>query len=101
MGMSFQSSLANLRAQPEHVQKRYAFWASFVFTLIIAAFWARSFSPFMGSQSATVAEASQNLATPAQSMVASVGSFLSDIRDIVFGARKVTYSSVEVSPGKN
>ena len=98
--MSFQSYLENLRAKPAHIRKQYAFWASFGVTVVIFAFWLASFSPFGGSSQSAVADAVDKARTPGQSLVASVGSFFTDVKDIVFGSRKVTYSSVEVKPGK-
>jgi hypothetical protein len=98
--MSIQSYIESLRAKPEHIRKRFAFLSSLGITVIIAAFWLGSFSSFnIGSNSAVTA-AIQNVKTPAQSLTASVGSFFGDIRDLIFGAKKVEYSSVEVSPGK-
>lgn len=98
--MSFQSHLENLRAKPKHIRKRYAFWGSFGFTAIISVFWLASFTTWGGTAGSTVASAVDRAGSPAQSLVAGVGSFFSDIKDLIFGAKKVTFSSVEVRPGK-
>jgi hypothetical protein len=99
--MNLQAHLEDLRAKPEHIRKRYAFWGSFGITAIIFAFWLGSFSVNMsGASRAVVAQAVNNAGTPAQSLVASVGSFFGDVKDMMFGPRKVTYSTVEVRAGK-
>ena len=54
----------------------------------------------MGSSAkTTVAQAVNKAGTPAQSLVASVGSFFYDIKDMIFGPKKINYATVEVSPG--
>lgn len=98
--MSFQSFLEKVRAKPEHVKKRISLWTSFAVTAVIFAFWVSSFSVFHSSPAAQLAVSVKSAATPSQSMVASVSSFFTDIKELVFGAKKVTYSSVEVLPGK-
>lgn len=98
--MNLQARLENLRAKPEHIRKRYAFWSSFGITAIIFAFWLGSFSVNIGGVSgAAVASAVNKAGTPAQSLVASVGSFFGDVKDMIFGPRKVIYSTVEVRAG--
>ena len=49
--------------------------------------------------SSTVAQAVESTGSPASSLVASVGSFFGDIKDLLFTPKKVTYSTVEVRPG--
>jgi hypothetical protein len=98
--MTLQQRLETMRAKPEHIRKRYAFWSSFGITAVIFAFWIGSFSSFGATSQAAVASAVSKAGTPAQSLVASVGSFFTDIADIVFGPRKITYPSVEVRAGK-
>ncbi|MBU6231058.1 MAG: hypothetical protein KGI45_02275 [Patescibacteria group bacterium] len=101
--MSFQTYLENLRAKPEHIRKRYAFWTSFGVTAVIFAFWLGSFTPLgagAGAQKNAILAAVDRAGTPSQSMVAAVGSFFGDIRDIFFGPRKVTFSTIEIAPGK-
>jgi hypothetical protein len=94
------SLLNNIRAKPEHVRKRYAFWLSFGFTAIVFAFWLGSFNSIRTNSQASVASAVEKAGSPASTMVASVGTFFKDIKEMVFGTKKVTYSSVEVRPGK-
>jgi len=98
--MDIHAHLQNLRAKPEHIRKRYAFWSAFGFTAVVAAFWVASFTTIGGSTHAAVASAVDKAGTPGQSLIAGVGSFFGDIRDLFFGPKKVSYSSVEVLPGK-
>ncbi len=93
------SHIEDLRAKPEHIRKKVAFWYSFGITAVIFAFWLTSFTPIGSQTKGTIAQAVNNAGTPAQTLVASVGSFFGDIRDIVFGPKKITYSTVEVTPG--
>ena len=99
--MSLQTYLEDLRTRPEHIRNRYAIFSSLGVTVVIFAFWLHSFSFFnnVGTQTA-VAAAIDKTGTPGQSLIAGVGSFFTDIKDIVFGAKKVTYTNVEVRPGK-
>ncbi len=97
--MSFQSYLENLRGRPEHIRRQYAFWASFGVTAVIFVFWLASFSVVGNAAKGTIAQTVERIETPAQSLVASVGSFFGDIKDIVFGPKKIEYSSVEAVPG--
>ncbi|MFA6295541.1 MAG: hypothetical protein WC666_03945 [Candidatus Paceibacterota bacterium] len=98
--MSLESYIGSLREKPEHIRKRYAFWTSFGITMVIFTFWLSSFSVFSGATQTAVAEAVSDVNTPAQSLTASVGSFFTDIKDLIFGPRKVIYNSIEVKPGK-
>lgn len=98
--MNFQSHLENLRAKPEHIRRRIAFLASFGFTAIIFTFWVASFTSIGTSASQEVASAVGNVGSPGQSLIAGVGGFFGDIRDLVFTPKKVEYKSVEVRPGK-
>ena len=97
--MSVQSYLETLRAKPETHRKRIAFWSAFGVTVVIFAFWLGSFSVAGSSAKGAVASAVNQAGSPAQSLVASVGSFFVDIKDIFFGPKKITYSTIEVSPG--
>lgn len=98
--MSLQQHLETLRAKPEHIRKRVAFFSAFGITAIISVFWLSSFSSLGGSPNA-VAVAVNKAGTPAGSMLASVGSLFNDVKELLFGAKKITYSSVEVLPGKS
>jgi hypothetical protein len=101
--MAFQNYLDNMRAKPEHIRKRYALSISFGVTAVIFMFWLSSFGTTLnnGADKTAVARAVNNAGSPGRSLVASVGSLFSDVRDIVFGARKVTYTSeVLIGPGK-
>lgn len=98
--MALQSYLEALRAKPEQYRKRIAFWSSLGMTAVIFAFWLGSFSVAGFSAKVAVSNAVASAGSPSQSLVASVGSFFGDIKDIIFGPKKVIYSTVEVSPGK-
>ena len=97
--MSIETYIENLRAKPEHVRRRFALWSSFGFTAIIFLFWLASFTAIGSNAKATVAQAVEKAGTPAQSLIASVGSFFYDIKDMIFGPKKINYGTVEVSPG--
>lgn len=97
---TLQRHLETLRSKPEHIRKSIAFWSAFGVTAVIFAFWIASFTAWGVSTQTSIASVVQKADTPAQSMVASVGSFFYDIKDLVFGSKKITYSTVEVSPGK-
>ncbi len=98
--MALESYLENLKAKPEHIRKRYAFWTSFGVTAVIFAFWIASFTSWGSTSSQAVAQVVDRAGSPAQSLVAGVGSFFVDIKDMIFGAKKITYTSVEVKPGR-
>jgi hypothetical protein len=96
---SLQNHLENLRSKPEHVRKQIAFWSAFGITAMIFVFWIASFMGLGKSAGQAVSAAVEKAGTPAQSLTASVGGFFTDIKDLIFGSRKVTYSDVEVKPG--
>ena len=98
--MTIQSYVSNLRSKPERTRKQIAFWSAFGLTAIIFVFWLASFSVFSNSTKTTVAQTVSSAGAPAQSLVASVGGFFGDIKDMIFGSRKVTYTDIQVSPGK-
>ncbi len=98
--MTFQSYLENLRAKSDGAKKQIAFWSSFGITAVIFLFWIASFSSFGNSSKAAVASAVNKASAPSQSLVASVGGFFGDIKDLFFAPRKVTYTDIQVSPGK-
>ncbi|MEK7642089.1 MAG: hypothetical protein AAB365_03840 [Patescibacteria group bacterium] len=96
--MSFQTTLENLRAKPHHVRSRIAFWSSFGITAIIFMFWLGSFSA-AGSSSTAVAAAVDKAGAPGQSLIAGVGGFFVDLKEMFFGSKKIKYAEVEVTPG--
>lgn len=98
--MSLQTTLENLRAKPEHVRSRIAFWSSLGITVVIFTFWAGSFSLTGTAPTAAIASAVDKAGTPGQSLLANVASFFVDIKEMVFGSKKIQYAEVEVSPGK-
>ena len=95
--MTIQAYIQQLSAKPEHVRRRIAFWSSFGFTAVIFAFWLASFTTSIVSSPDSVSLTKIN--TPGQSLVAGVGGLFVDIKDMIFGTRKVRYAEVEVSPG--
>lgn len=98
--MAFQTTLENLRAKPEHVRKRIAFWTSFGVTGLIFMFWLASFSITGTPAQGVVASAVEKAGAPGSSLIAGVGSFFVDIKEMIFGAKKITYTEVEVRPGE-
>ena len=95
--MKISAYIQQLRSKPEHVRRRIAFWSSFGVTAVIFAFWLASFTAAVASPQDISAVAKIN--TPGQSLIAGVGNFFGDIKDMIFGTKKVTYAEVEVSPG--
>ena len=95
--MTLQAYITHLRTKPEHVRRRIAFWSSFGVTAVIFAFWLASFTTTIVSPQDSTSMAQIN--TPGQSLVAGIGGLFGDIKDMIFGTKKVTYSEVEVSPG--
>ena len=98
--MAIQSYLENLRGKPEHVRKRYAFWSSLGITAIIAAFWVGSFSLTHTPPQRAVTAALEKAGSPGSSMIAGVGNFFADIKEMIFGTKKISYKEVVVKPGK-
>ena len=98
--MSIQTYISSLRAKPEGVRKQIALWASVGITAIIFIFWLASVSGVTNSATGAVAQVVEKAGSPAQSLVAGVGSVFGDIKDLIFTPKKITYSSVEVTSGK-
>ena len=98
--MSIETYIANLRTKPETARKQIAFWSSVCVTLIIFIFWMASLTGATNTATNAVAQVVDKAGTPAQSLVASVGSLFGDIKDLIFTPKKITYSSVDVKPGK-
>lgn len=98
--MTLQNHLENLRAKPEHVRKRIAFWSSFGITAVIFMFWLGSFSVTNTIAQGSVATAVTKVDSPGSSLIAGVGNFFIDIKEMIFGAKKIQYSEVEIRAGK-
>jgi len=98
--MNLQAHLENIRSKPEHVRKQIAFWSAFGITAIVFVFWIGSFTTVGKNAGQTVAKAVAQAGTPTQSLTASVGGFFSDIKNLIFTPRKITYTDVIVTPGK-
>jgi hypothetical protein len=97
--MSVSSYVSHLRSKPEHVRRRVAFWSSFGVTALIALFWVVSFTTIGSSAQGAIADTVNRVQTPAQSMIAGVGSVFTDIKEIFIKPRKVEYKPIEVLPG--
>lgn len=103
--MSLASYIENLRERPEHVRRRVAFYWSGGFTAIMFVFWISSFTsigiggPIKTSQNAAIAAANKVI-SPGNSLIAGVGAFANDVWSMIVGPKKVTYSEVEVLPGR-
>ena len=98
--MTIQAYIQTLRAKSEGARKQIAFWSAYGLPAVIFVFWLASFNVFGGSANATIAQTVGKAGTPSQSLVASVGGFFGDIKDLLFGSRKVTFTDIQVSPGK-
>ncbi len=98
--MSIQSFIEKISEKPPHIRKRYSLAISFAFTAIIFIFWISSFGFVRIPSDGTMASVVEKVDSPGRSLVASVGSFFVDIKEIFFGPKKVIYSSVEVVPGR-
>ena len=98
--MTIQAHIERLKTKPEHVRKQIAFWSAFGLTFVIFAFWVASFTTAGKNAQQAVTDAVAQAGTPAQSLVASVGGFFGDIKNLIFSPRKVSYTDVVVTPGK-
>ncbi len=102
--MSLQSIIQNLSEKPDHIRRRYSLLISFGVTAVIFVFWLSSFDLIKTPVEQNLANIEtgivQQIKTPTRTILASVGSFAVDIKDIFFGPKKVIYSSVEVKPGR-
>ncbi len=98
--MSLQSFIEKISEKPEHIRKRYSFFISLGITSIIFVFWISSFEFVKTPVDKSLASVVEKVGTPGESLVASVGSFFTDIKDIVFGPKKVEYTTIEVKPGR-
>lgn len=99
MHMSLISHIENLRARPEHVRRRVAFWYSFGATALIFVLWLAAFGPVRQNTQSTIANAVKDTSTPAQSLIAGVGSLFGDVRDVIWTPKQVKYADVELLPG--
>jgi hypothetical protein len=99
--MSIASKIEHLKSKPEHVRRRIAFWSSFGITAVIALFWVASYTTIGNSTNLAIAQAVDRVETPAESLIAGVGSFWDDVRGVFFRPKKVQYGTVEVVPGAN
>jgi cell shape-determining protein MreC len=68
--------------------------------MVIFAFWLSSFTSFNATPQKAIASAMDKVGSPGQSLIAGVGSFFADIKDLFFGSKKITYSEIEVGPGR-
>lgn len=100
ISMSVDSFLENMRAKPDHVKRRFAFWSSISLTAIIFVFWIASLTALGTSRGdSVVATTVKKADSPGYSLVAGVGSFFVDIKDIIFGPKFIEYETVELLPG--
>ena len=98
--MSLSSFIQKVGEKPAHIRKFYSLSISFFVTAIIFGFWISSFSFINDPEDRVLASVMDTVDTPGKSLVASVGSFANDLKDLVFGPKKVEYSTVEVKPGR-
>lgn len=98
--MAFEAYLDNLRTKPEHVRRRFAFWWAVVITVVIAIFWLGSRSGFGLNKDVATASVAEKISTPGTALVAGIGALGKDVWELIFGAKEVSYSAVEILPGK-
>jgi len=98
--MNIQAYIENLRDRPEHIRRRYAFWSSFGVTAVVFAFWLGSISGADAVVKQSVAAVAAKTSSPAQSLVAGIGALGQDVWQIIFGPKKITYSEVQITPGR-
>ena len=98
--MTFQQRLEYLRAKPKHIHNRIALATSFGITAVIFTFWASSFSITGTQAKTTVASAVSKAGTPSESLLAGVGGFFTDLKDIFIKPKKIQYAEVEVKGGE-
>lgn len=98
--MSIQTYLENMRSKSDHEKKRFAFWSSFSFTFLLFAFWVASFTASVSTSQSSVAQALEKTSSPAQSLVASVGSFFGDVVSYFTTPKVIEYKDIEVVSGK-
>lgn len=97
--MSLLSHIENLRTKPEHVRRMVAFWYSFGITAVIFVFWLSSFTSFGVSAKSSISDAVNRAGTPADSLVASVGSIFDSVSSYFFGPKEIKYAPIEAVPG--
>ena len=97
--MTIQQHIETLRAKPAHIRRRISFWTAFGITAVIFAFWLASFTTAINTPH-DVSVATTKVSTPGQSLIAGVGGLFGDIKDMIFGSKKVVYSEIQVAPGK-
>lgn len=95
------SYVDNLREKPEHLRRRAAFWWAFGITFVIFLFWLASFDLTGKNVQTTAAAVASQVSSPGESLVAGIGALGSDLWSKITGPKKVTFSEVEVLPGKN
>ena len=98
--MTFQAYLEHLKNKPEHIRKQIALGTASGITLIIFVFWIGSFTAIGQNAQQSVAQTVAKAGSPAESLTASVGGLFDDIKNLLFTPRTVSYSAVEVAPGK-
>lgn len=97
--MSNQTLFMRLRQKPEKTRHSIAFWSSFGITAIIFAFWISTFkSTGIKINSDVITKTLDKSNTPSKSLIAAVGSAFDDLGSLVFGPKKVTFTSIQVEP---
>lgn len=98
--MSLSSFIQKVGDKPLHIRKAYSLSISFFITALIFGFWISSFSFIRDPSDRVLASVMEQVDSPGKSLLASVGSFANDLKDLVFGPKKVEYSTIEVKPGR-
>ena len=98
MSMSFDNYFNKLVSKPDSYKKKYAFWVSLGVTVIIFTFWITSFDAKTFMNRPVLSESTTKTQTPAESLVAGVGTLFSDIKDLILTPKKIKYGELQVSP---
>ena len=82
--------IENLKTQPVHVRKRFAFVTAFSFSALILAGWLGSYAL---KSSPILAEGKSKIEAPVSSLTASAGSLWGDIKGFFKSSNETKYSS--------
>lgn len=98
--MNFQAYLEKLRAMPDHKKKQFALFTSLGFSVILLMFWLATLDSSINGSNSTVAKVAGRASTPAQSLVAGVGSIFGSVKDYFITPKVIEYKPLEAVPGK-
>lgn len=96
--------LETLRAKPEHIKRRIAFFSSLSISLLILFVWVVSFQIQSSAEVAQANNDDSSIKTPAVTLSANVSDAWDSLKEVISGAFKgsknsATNNSLEVVPG--